>query len=156
MTLVPFRKVTAPSGYSSGFDEFDRIFDNLFRNALTNIAAPATSVGNMAVRMNVGETDKAYVIEAELPGFEEKDVELTLKDGVLTLSGERRHEEEAKDRTFHRIERSYGSFTRSLQLPSDADEGRIEAHMRNGVLEIEIGKLKEAQKEAKRISISKK
>ena len=143
MSLVPFKKST-PVAYSSGFDDFDRIFDNLFKNALTNIAAPAAPVGGMAVRMNVSETGKAYLVEAELPGFDEKEVDLTLKDGVLTLTGERRHEEETRDKTWHRIERSYGSFTRSLQLPSDADEGKIDAHMKNGVLVVEIGKREEA------------
>lgn len=155
MSLVPFRKTTEPA-YTTGFEDFDRMFDSLFKNALTNIAAPAASAGSLALRLNVSETDKAWHIEAELPGIDEKDVELTVKDGVLTLSGEKKYETESKDKTFHRVERSYGSFTRSLQLPKGVDENNIAAHMRNGVLEIEIAKMPEAQNVAKRISIRKK
>ena len=155
MTLVPFTKSREPA-YRTGFDEFDRIFDNLFKNAMTNMAASAAPAGSVALRMNVSETDKAYYIEAELPGVEEKDVEVTVKDGILSVSGEKHSGSETKDKAFHRIERSYGTFQRSLQLHADADEGVIAAHMKNGILEIEIGKVKEAKKEPRRIDVKKK
>lgn len=155
MSLVPFRK-TQQGLLAGGFDDFDRVFDNFFKNALTNLSVPAVAAGDVALRMNVSESENAYHVEAELPGVDEKDVELTLKDGILTLSGEKQSESETKDKKFHRIERTYGSFRRSLQLPADADENGVEAHMKDGVLAIEIGKIKEAQKEAKRIDIKKK
>ena len=156
MSLVPIRKSRTPANYMAGFEDFDRIFDNFFKNALTNMSVPAAPVGSMALRMDVSETDKSYVVEAELPGIVEKDIDLTVKDGVLTISGEKQSEEKTEGKTFHRVERSYGSFQRSLQLPADADEDKVKAHMKNGILEIEIGKVKEAKKEAKRISIGKK
>lgn len=156
MSLIPLRK-TVPSGaYETGLGDFDRIFDNLFRNALTNIAVPAAPAGGLALRMNIGETENAYHLEAELPGMEEKDVELTVKDGILTVSGEKSCEQESGNRKFHRVERSYGSFSRSVQLPADADESAIAAHMKNGVLSIDIAKRAEAADKPRRIEIGRK
>ncbi len=154
MSLIPYRKssscVPAARG---GLDEFDRIFDGFFRNALTNLAAPAPSVTQMLVKMDIAETEKAYHVKTELPGLEQKDVELTLEDGILTVSGEKRSESEEEGKTFHRVERSYGRFSRAVQLPGDADEKSIKAHMKHGVLEIEIGKIESARKKAQRIDI---
>ena len=152
MSLVHFRKSPTPA-FSTGVSEFDRLFDGMFRNALTNLSVPAPSVTDLAVRMDVTETDKAYIVKADLPGVEEKDVEITLDDGVLTVAGEKQSEKEEEGKTFHRIERSYGSFRRSLSLPADADENAISAHVRHGVLKIEIGKTKEAPKSTKRIEV---
>lgn len=154
MSLIPFRKQTP--AYVGGFDEFDRLFDRFFGNALTNLAAPSPSVTDLALRLDVGETDKAYTVKADLPGVEERDVEVTLNDGVLTLSGEKRHEAETEGKVFHRIERSYGSFRRSLALPVDADENAIRAAMKNGVLAIEIGKKKLPEKTVKKIDVEAK
>lgn len=155
MSLVPFRKSHAPA-FSTGFEDFDRLFDGMFRNALTNLSVPAGSVTDMALRMDVSETGSAYIVKADLPGVEEKDVEVTLDDGILTISGEKHAEKEEEDKTFHRIERSYGSFRRSLSLPADADEGSISAHVKNGVLKIEIGKTRQAQKTARKIEVQAK
>lgn len=154
MSLVPFRKSyqTSPS-YSTGFTEFDRLFDGMFRNALTNLAVPSPSLTDLSVRMDVSETDTAYIVKAELPGVEEKDVEVTLDDGILTIAGEKHAEKEEDGKTFHRVERSYGSFRRSLSLPADADENAISAQVKHGVLKIEIGKAKEPAKTARKIDI---
>jgi len=155
MSLVPFRKSHAPV-FTPGFEDFDRLFDGMFRNALTNLSAPAASVTDLALRMDVSETDKAYIVKADLPGVEEKDVEITLDDGILTISGEKHAETEEEGKTFHRTERSYGSFRRSLSLPPDADESAISAHVKHGVLQIEIGKTKQAQKTARKIEVQSK
>lgn len=155
MSLVPFHRTHTPSRRTSGFDEFDRIFDNFFKNALTNINAPTLSVTDLAVKLDVSETDTSYLIHAELPGVAEDEIELTLSENVLTLSGEKQQESEEEGKNFHRVERNYGSFKRVMQLPSDADEGSVSAKMKNGVLNIEIGKVKEAEKETKRIKIGK-
>lgn len=155
MSLVPFRKSHTPA-FSTGFGDFDRLFDGMFRNALTNLSAPAPSVTDLAIRMDVSETGKAYLVKADLPGVDEKDLEITLEDGILTIAGEKQSENEEEGKTFHRIERSYGSFRRALSLPADADENAISAHMKNGVLKVEIGKTKEARKSSKRIEIQTK
>lgn len=153
MSLVPFRKPHTSRMMSSGFEDFDRIFDNFFKNALSNMSVATPEMGDLPVRLNVSETGKAYRVRAELPGMEEGDVKLTLSDGILTLSGEKSQESEEEGETFHRVESSYGSFTRSLQLPSDADEDSVTATMKKGVLTIEIGKHKEESKNVKNIQI---
>jgi HSP20 family protein len=151
MALVPFQASRPVPSSRRRYDHFDRLFDNFFNNALTNIGMqPSDAV----VRLDVSETPTSYVVKAELPGIEEKDVSLTLEDGVLTLSGEKKSETEEEGKTFHRIERSYGSFRRALQLPADADENGVTAAMKHGVLNIEIAKAKEAPKKEKKIDIA--
>ena len=87
----------------NSLDDMDRVFDNFFRNALTNIHMPVGSLTDMAVKINISETDKAYTLTADLPGLEQKDVELSVEDGVLTLSGEKLQETEEDGKTLHRV-----------------------------------------------------
>jgi len=154
MALVPMKNGRSQTpAYRGGMDDFDRVFDNFFRNALTNLTSEGPSVTGMSVRMDVSETDKAYHIKADLPGLNEKDIELTFDDGMLKLSGEKETEQVEDGKTIHRVERSYGRFTRSLQLPADADASKIKAQMKNGVLEIDISKQPHAAKKSQRIAI---
>ena len=156
MTLVPLKKhYTGRSSIpvKAGLGDFDRVFDNLFNNALTNLAVSTPSVTDMALSLDISETDKSYDVKAELAGMEDSEVNVALSDGVLTISGEKKSESEEEGRTFHRVERRYGSFKRSLQLPQDADENKIKAKMKNGLLHIEIAKIKEQEKKAKTIKI---
>lgn len=152
--LVPLpHRATALSRWGS-LDDMDRVFDNFFRNALTNIHIPASSVTDMAVKLNISETDKNYTLTAELPGMEQGDVSLTVNEGILTVAGEKERETEEEGKTFHRVERSYGRFSRSLQLPSDANQDSIKATMKNGVLSVVIDKLAKPVTAEKRIDIS--
>lgn len=152
--LVPLpHRATALSRWGS-LDDMDRVFDNFFRNALTNIHLPSGSVADMAVKLDISETDKAYTLTADLPGMEQKDISLTVSEGILTVAGEKEQETEEEGKTFHRIERSYGRFSRSLQLPSDADQGAIKATMKNGVLSVVVGKMAKPEKAEKRIEIA--
>jgi HSP20 family protein len=152
MSLIPFQiaRQPAPPRRNGRYDHFDRLFDNFFNNALTNIGA---APGDAVVRIDISETPASYLVKAELPGIEEKDVSLTVEDSVLTLSGEKHSETEEEGKTFHRVERSYGSFRRALQLPLDADEESVTANMKNGVLTVEIAKTKDAPKKEKKIDI---
>ena len=95
--------------------------------------------------LNVAEGEHSYTITAELPGVAKEDVTLTLEDGVLTLSGEKKHETEQKDKSWHRIERVYGSFQRAMALPKGVDGERAEATFRDGVLTIELPKSEQAK-----------
>ncbi len=103
--------------------------------------------------LNINETDKDYKITAELPGMDEKDIELNITDGVVTLSGEKKQESEDKGKGWHRIERSYGSFSRSVQLPGDIDEEKVQAELKKGVLTITLPKTPQAQSKTKKIDI---
>lgn len=134
--------------------EFDDIFENFFRGF-----SPAIRESNddslLAPRIDVTETDKAFNLTAELPGVEEKDVDVSLSGNVLTIKGEKKSEYEEKDekKNYHRVERSYGSFQRSLTLPEEVDQAKIDASFKNGVLTIEIPKTAEKTPEIQKIKV---
>lgn len=162
--LVPFQRrthnaVSDPSGLAPWAEmhrEMERLFDSFFNDGFTRAPLAATAAtGLIAPSLDVAETEKAYVITAELPGLEDKDIDLTLSEGILTLRAEKTQEEESEGKTFHRIERRYGSVKRVLQLPGDADEGDINATMKNGVLSITVGKNKKAEPASRKIAIRK-
>jgi HSP20 family protein len=118
--------------------------------------APLWSRDVVDVRFDLSETDKALEMTAELPGIDEKDVELVLSDGVLTLKGEKRAETEEKEKDYYLSERRYGAFTRSLRLPETVDTGKIEATFDKGVLRIVAPKRAEAKAKKKKIAIKAK
>jgi HSP20 family protein len=101
--------------------------------------------------MDIGETDKAIEITAELPGLEKKDVELNVADNLLTIRGEKKNEREEKNKDYHLVERSYGSFSRSVELPAGVNVDNITAEIANGVLKVTVQK--PAPKQAKQIEI---
>jgi HSP20 family protein len=104
-------------------------------------------------QLDVTEDDKAFHVGIELPGMDEKDVDVTLSDRVLTIRGEKKEEKEQKEKDFFRRERAYGSFRRTLEVPSEVDAGKIEASFRKGVLTIDLPKTQEAQQKVKHISV---
>ncbi len=95
--------------------------------------------------INISENEKEIKVKAELPGLEPKDVELTIQNNTLILKGEKKLEEEEKKDNFHRIECSYGSFYRSIPLPTEIDESKVSAKFKNGILEIRLPKKEEAR-----------
>ena len=103
---------------------------------------------------DISETDTAYLIKAEIPGVNKEDVKVTLQDGMLTIQGERKMEKEEKDKKFHRIERSYGSFVRSFRVPEDADESAVKAEFKDGMLNVTLTKSEKARKKAIEVSVS--
>jgi HSP20 family protein len=124
--------------------EIDRVFDAFFGQ---------TDQGRRWVPpMDLVEAEDHFVLKADLPGLAEGDVKLEVQDGTLTISGERKAEHEQREKGWYRIERSFGSFSRSLTLPDGVDPGRIEASFKDGVLDIRIPKPEE--RKPRRISIS--
>ncbi len=103
--------------------------------------------------VDVAETDKAYEITAELPGLDEKNIEVKLANRVLSIKGEKQEEKEEKEKDYYRRERSFGSFERSFHVPDDVQEEKIEASFKNGVLSVTLPKSAEAQKQAKKIEV---
>jgi HSP20 family protein len=101
--------------------------------------------------MNVSETDGEIEFTAELPGMDAKDIEVTLSDNILTIRGEKKSEKEEKEKDYHLVERSFGSFSRSFELPGGAAPSAIKATMDKGVLTVKFPK--PAQPEAKKIEI---
>jgi len=99
-----------------------------------------TGMGMWNPAVDLYEKDDHFVIKAELPGVNKKDIAIDLKDRVLTLSGERSHENEVKEENYYRRERSYGKFQRAFTLPADVDSDKINAEFNDGILQIEIPK----------------
>lgn len=95
--------------------------------------------------VDIVEDDKEFLIKAELPEVLKEDVRVTVENGRLTLSGERKFEKEETGKKYHRVERSYGSFLRSFNLPENADPDRVEADFKEGVLRVHVAKLEKAK-----------
>jgi HSP20 family protein len=95
--------------------------------------------------MDIAETEQGYTLTVELPGLQKKDVKITVEDGVLTLSGEKRRETEQDEKNYHRVERVYGAFSRSVSLPVGVDAGKADARFENGVLTIDLPKTEAAK-----------
>ena len=103
---------------------------------------------------DISETNTAYLIKAEIPGVKKEDVKVSILDGMLTIQGERKMEKEEKDKKFHRIERSYGSFMRSFRLPEDADESAVKAEFKDGMLNVTLTKSAKAKPKSVNVSVS--
>jgi HSP20 family protein len=124
--------------------DFDRLFGSLFDNS-------ARQVQRWVPAMDLVEADDHFVLKADLPGLAEDDVAIEVQDNVLTVSGSREAEHERKEKGWYRLERSYGSFSRSITLPDGVDAEKVEANFDRGVLEIRIPKPEE--RKPRRISI---
>ena len=122
-------------------EEMQRTLSRLLGEA----AAPATEEGVWLPAVDIRETDDALIVEAELPGIERKDVKVDIKDGVLTISGERKYEKETEEENIHRMERVYGRFSRSFSLPNNVDVDKVEAKLKNGVLTVRLPKKETAR-----------
>ncbi len=147
--------------------EMDRLFDAFFqgvgflpqlrRSLFTPSLAP-TAVGEsqpviLRPQMDISSTEKEYTVALELPGVSEKEVRVEVAEGTLRIHGEKKQEKEEKGRNFYRVERSYGSFERTLALPEDADEEGIAASFRNGVVTITIPRKEQVEPKARQIEV---
>jgi HSP20 family protein len=119
----------------------DRLFDRFFDWG----ASPATvGEGQWIPSVDVSETGKAVVVKAELPGMDPKDIDISVNGKRLTLRGERKYEHEEKGESFHRVERSYGAFSRDIGLPAEVDGNKVEATYKDGVLKVNLPKTKKS------------
>ena len=100
----------------------------------------ALAVADWSPLVDITEDEKEFLLKAELPGVKREEVKLTVEDGVLMLSGERRFEKEEKDKKYHRVERAYGSFLRSFSLPEGTDGSKVIADFKDGVLKVHLPK----------------
>ncbi|WP_027520758.1 Hsp20/alpha crystallin family protein [Bradyrhizobium sp. Ec3.3] len=168
-TKLPVTKKTNEPVFSGGtwnpFEtlrgEVDRLFedfgrDDFWRRPFRSLAGLERSLAQKLVSapaVDVAETDKAYEITAELPGMDEKGIEVNLANGGLTIKGEKKVEKEEKQKDYYVSERRYGSFERTFALPEDVEADKIEASFRSGVLKVTLPKTAEAQKPAKKIEV---
>jgi HSP20 family protein len=133
--------------------EIDRLFDDFdggsWRSPFRRIEA---AFGNVPA-VDVTETDKAYEIAAELPGMDEKNVEVKFANDVLTIKGQKRDEKEETKKDYYMHERSFGSFERSFAVPDGVDADKIDATFKKGVLTVTLPKSAESQKAAQKITV---
>jgi HSP20 family protein len=124
-----------PQRTRSVFDLIDDLWRSPFETSL------AQTMGQMEYpALNISEDEKNITVEAELPGMDSKDIDISLQNNMLVLQGEKRFEEEKKEGSYHRIERSYGSFSRTIPLSSTVDEDKVKASFKNGVLTVTLPK----------------
>jgi HSP20 family protein len=136
------------------FREFRTLQDRFNRSFGAPVPArrDEESLGTWLPPVDVAEDKDRIVLTAELPGFREDQIEIQMENGVLTLRGERKFEEEKEGRSYHRLERSYGQFVRSFTLPSNVNREAIKANFSDGLLEIELPKREEAKPRQIRIT----
>lgn len=138
--------------------EVDRLFDDFmsdFRPWRPRLGIWGEGEGEFMPKVDVCETDKEVVVTADLPGVDEKDIEVTISDGMLTIKGERKAEKEEKDekKSYHRVERSHGYYSRSIALPGEVDEDKVKADFSKGVLTVRMPKSEQARSKVKKISV---
>lgn len=136
-------------------------FENRLWNLFSRLPARARGGGQESMTVtewvplvDVVEDEKEYLIKAELPEVKKEDVKVTVENGVLTISGERKAEHEEKGKTYHRIERSYGRFERSFTLPDSADAEKVSAEFKDGVLYVHLPKSEKAKPKAIEVKVA--
>jgi HSP20 family protein len=144
-------------------DEIDHLIDSFRRDTWPNPFRRSTfdmepfwrpvAGWNSAPAVDIAEKDGAYEITAELPGIDEKNLEVQLSNDVLVIKGEKQEEKEEKQKDYHLSERRFGSFQRSFRLPEDVEAEKIEAQFKNGVLTVTLPKSAEAKKKEKKIAV---
>jgi HSP20 family protein len=148
-SLVPFRDAGALMRPDFGLFGLHREIDRLFSEFAQGIGP--SGVQSIVPNIEISETDKTIEVSAEMPGLERKDVEISIDDDTLTIRGEKKVEENQKDKNVQLSERSYGVFYRVLQLPPGIDPSSVQATMSNGILKVTIPK--PAKSEPKKIEV---
>jgi HSP20 family protein len=155
--MVPFGKKGAPARreeenpFAMLRREMDSLFDNFFRGF--DVGPFEGRIGTFIPRIDITENDKEIRISAELPGIDEKDIDLSINKEMLTIKGEKKEKKEDKGKDYYRMERSYGSFSRSIPLPAEVDTDKIEAKFKKGVLDVTLPKTAKAISDAKKITV---
>jgi len=148
MALVPYRGRTMPATTLSSLrDEMNDLFSRFWTSATEPFG-----LAEWSPSLDVSETDEAVVVHAEIPGIDPKELDISVVGDTLTIRGEKGDEAEQSGRTYHRVERRYGSFTRSLVLPAAVEPDQVTATAKQGVLEIRLPKSQESR--AKRIEVT--
>ncbi len=134
------------TGFKHIQDQFNRLFDETF--GAYPLAREETREQTWSPAVDIYEDKDTIVVKAELPGVKKDDVTIEIKENVLVLTGERKHEQETKKENYHRIERVYGTFSRSFTLPDSVKLDQVEAQYKDGVLEIRLPKAETAKPKA--------
>jgi HSP20 family protein len=146
--LVPFRPFRELESFRN---EMDRLWDTFFEGRPRR--RRTDDGGEWLPSLDISETKSDLVVEAEIPGMDPKDIDISLSDGTLIIKGERKHEKEKKEKDYHLIERSYGTFTRMVRLPKEVKRDKISASYKNGILKVILPKSKEAMTKEVKIKV---
>jgi HSP20 family protein len=155
-SLIPFGFGSMPARGTDPFGDLRREMDRLFDEFSKGWTLPETAdMGFLTPKVNVAETDAGLEMTAELPGIDQKDIELDITDGVLTLKAKREVEKEEKDetKTYHLVERSSGTFLRRFPLPFAVADDKVEATFDKGVLKVVVPRTPETVKPVKKIEV---
>jgi len=149
---TPARRRSEVTPFDRFHDEVDRLFEDFFGNY------PLARQGEeenwpIVPEVDVQETDNEIIVNAELPGVEEKDLDLRIDNGNLTLKGEKEEKDENKEGDMYHTERRYGSFMRTIPLNAEVDAENAEANFKNGVLNVKLPKIGEKEEEGKKIEV---
>jgi HSP20 family protein len=151
--VVPYK----PGWMPSIFDEMDRLFERFFGRRFGPVWWPSIKwpeeLDITYPSVDIFEDKDTVVVKAELPGAKKEDLSVNITDNTITISGEKKKEEKIDRKDYYRLERSYGSFSRSFTLPAEVQSSKAKAKFTNGVLEIRIPKTEEAKKKGKKVKI---
>ncbi|MFZ5799180.1 MAG: Hsp20/alpha crystallin family protein [Desulfobulbaceae bacterium] len=153
-TELVTKEETRPDTY---FGEMERYFDRFFRHPFSLMNQPwpfreVPGMGDVSPSVDIFEEGGDMVVKAELPGISKENLNVTITENTLTITGEKKQEEKVEKKNYHRIERSYGSFTRSFRLPDNVNSDKAKASFKDGVLEVRVPKTKETKQ--KKITVS--
>ena len=153
MALLPAKRTNqdAERPAASLQREMNRLFDDFFGRDF--LVEPFRGIGDWRPALDVAETDTSVIVKADLPGLEAKDLDVSIRGDLLTIKGEKKEEKEEKTKSFHRVERRYGSFERSVRLPATVKADQVNASFKNGVLRIELPKTEDAKQKAVHIKV---
>src|SRR5437763_10373927 len=134
-------------------NRLSRFFLGGFPNRIGSGEVPNLAVADWSPEVDISEDDRGYLLKADLPEMKKDEVRVTVEDGVLSVSGERKTEKEDHKKKFHRIERSFGTFRRSFTLPEDADSTKVTAEFRDGVLKVHLPTTPVARSKATQVKV---
>ncbi len=134
--------------------EMDRLWDTFFEEMpLSRLARREEWPNKWLPTLDLAETKNEFVVKAEVPGMSPKDIDISLNGGVLSIRGEKKQEKEEKEENYHFVERSYGSFSRTIRLPGDVQSDKIKAAYKDGVLRISLPKSEESKRKEVKIKV---
>jgi len=132
--------------------EMNRLFDN-FLGGFEMQPFMGRRLGEFSPTVDITESDKAFRVSAELPGMEDKDIDVLLNKESITIKGEKKEEKEDKGKDYYHVERSYGSFSRTIPLPAEVDTDKVKAEFKKGLLTVTLPKTVQAIKQTKKIPV---
>jgi len=154
--LIPWEPLTSRWDPFKDLEDMERRLSTWFGRSLRrrNGEQEVLTVAEWSPLVDIEESEKEYLIKAEIPEMKKEDVKIAVQDDALSISGERKSEKEEKGKKYHRVERSYGSFLRSFTLPDDADGTKITAEYKDGVLRLHLPKSEQATPKAIEVKVA--